>query len=144
MLDLSNVNLVKYMSIPYIWGGSSFSGADCYGLVVLFYKEQFKLNIFDYKNLASQFEGDVSNSSAFSDNCEDEFVKIKEKDLKSGDIILFCNNSTTPNHIAIYLGNDKIVHMLDSRKGCCVSTLSVWKQKAYGYYRHKQLAKEES
>ena len=81
MLDLSNVNLVKYMSIPYIWGGSSFSGADCYGLVVLFYKEQFKLNIFDYKNLASQFEGDVSNSSAFSDNCEDEFVKIKEKDL---------------------------------------------------------------
>lgn len=132
------------MSIPYIWGGSSFSGADCYGLVVLFYKEQFKLNIFDYKNLASQFEGDVSNSSAFSDNCEDEFDKIKERNLKAGDIILFCNNSATPNHIAIYLGKDKIVHMLDSKKGCCVSTLSIWRQKVYGYYRHKQFTKEES
>lgn len=42
------INHVKYLSIPYQHGGSSFQGCDCLGLLRLVYREEYGITIPEY------------------------------------------------------------------------------------------------
>jgi hypothetical protein len=41
------INVRKYIGIPFVDRQASFSGADCYGLLRLFYREEFGRDIAD-------------------------------------------------------------------------------------------------
>ena len=41
------INIRKYIGIPFVDRGDSFKGADCYGLLRLFYREEFGRYIAD-------------------------------------------------------------------------------------------------
>jgi cell wall-associated NlpC family hydrolase len=46
-------------------------------------------------------------------------VDISER--QPGDLIFYGNSSGTVNHVAIYIGNDKIVHASNQRDGIKIS-----------------------
>lgn len=89
---------LKYVGNPYVWGGSSLTkGADCSGFVMAVYKE-FGISLPHY----------------------DASIREKGKAVSSldkaipGDVICYSG------HVAIYLGNNKIVHAANSEQGICV------------------------
>ena len=86
---------LQFVGNPYKWGGNSLTnGCDCSGFVNLIYRH------FGFKNVPRQ-------SQAFKQYGE----PVAFENLKAGDIVIY------PGHVAIYIGNGKIVEAQSSKAG---------------------------
>ena len=100
----------NWIGTPYKYGGLSKSGVDCSGFTYLLYKAVYN------KTLTRQSAG------MLTDNC----TRINKSQLKEGDLVFFRTDgkkTTTPNHVGVYLKNNKFVHASTS-KGVVVSDLT--------------------
>ncbi len=105
--DIVNTAL-KYVGYPYVHGGNSLTkGTDCSGFTKLIYKK------FGY-SLARTPGGQIPNGRT-----------IKRSELQPGDLVFYMNSAgTRVGHVAIYIGNNKIVHASNRRDGIKVSNMN--------------------
>lgn len=97
----------KFVGNPYVWGGTSLTnGADCSGFVQSVYKS-FGITI--PRDSRSQ--------------CAGAGYKVSLDALQAGDLIFYTNSSGVVNHVAMYIGNGKVVHASDPRSGIIISTM---------------------
>jgi peptidoglycan DL-endopeptidase CwlO len=95
---------LKFVGNPYVWGGESLTnGADCSGFVQAVYAD------FGY------YLPRVSRSQASAGK------SVSESDLLPGDLLFYGTSSGYINHVAMYIGNGKIVHAANSRQGIITS-----------------------
>lgn len=97
--NISGQTLVNYalqfVGNPYKWGGNSLTnGCDCSGFVNLIYRH------FGFTNVPRQ-------SQAFKSYGK----PVAFANIKAGDIVVY------PGHVAIYIGNGKIVEAQSSKAG---------------------------
>lgn len=86
---------LQFVGNPYKWGGNSLTnGCDCSGFVNLIYRH------FGFKNVPRQ-------SQAFKSYGQ----PVAFANIKAGDIVVY------PGHVAIYIGNGKIVEAQSTRAG---------------------------
>ena len=96
----------KFVGNPYSWGGESLTkGADCSGFVWRIFRD-FGVD-FDRTTAASM----ASNLG----------TKVSTSDRQPGDLIFYTNSSGHVNHVALYIGNDRIVHAANKRQGIITS-----------------------
>lgn len=85
---------LKFVGNPYKWGGNSLTnGCDCSGFVHLIY---------------AHFGFDVPRQSQAFKTCGQA---VSFSNIKAGDIVVY------PGHVAIYIGNGKIVEAQSSKAG---------------------------
>lgn len=100
----------SWIGAPYKYGGSTKKGTDCSGMTFTIYKAVYG------KTLTR------TSAGMLSDNCK----KISKKELREGDLVFFRTDgkrSSTPNHVGIYLKENKFIHASTS-KGVIVSDLN--------------------
>lgn len=97
---------LKHVGNPYVYGGSSLTkGTDCSGFTSSVYKN-FGINI--QRSSRAQYG---SNGKA-----------VKKADLQPGDLVFYGYNGNI-SHVAIYMGDNKIVHASTPKTGICISPL---------------------
>jgi SH3-like domain-containing protein len=94
----------SFMGRPYLWGGTSGKGMDCSG----FTKTVFYLN-------GLELPRDASQQVHVGEEVPTDTTLVN---LKRGDFIFFGRKATSANrekvtHVAIYLGDGKIIHASD-------------------------------
>ncbi len=95
----------KFVGYSYKWGGESLTGgADCSGFVWRIYDD------FGYSIPRVSYQQAASAG-----------IKVDLDSRKPGDLIFYANSSGTVNHVAMYIGNDQIVHAANSRQGIIIS-----------------------
>ncbi len=95
----------QYIGNRYVWGGTSLTkGADCSGFV---------LSVF------RNFGVSLPHSSVAQAGCG---KKISVSEAKPGDLI-FYGNGRRINHVAICIGNGRIVHASSPRTGIITSNM---------------------
>lgn len=87
---------MKYMAVQYRWGGRSFRGIDCSGLVSI---SHLRCGVLIYRD-ASIVDGWPIKRLAIEDFKAPEALDV----LKKGDALYF------PGHIAMYIGDGKYIH----------------------------------
>ena len=87
---------MKYMGVQYRWGGKSFRGIDCSGLVSISY---MRCGVLIYRD-ASIVDGWPIQRLALEELKAPEVLAS----LKKGDALYF------PGHIAMYIGDGKYIH----------------------------------
>lgn len=97
----------SWIGVPYRYGGNSRFGVDCSGLVCVAFEKGA-----DIKLPRSSYEQ--------ADFCK----KVSRDKIQPGDLIFFTSKKggSRINHVAIYLGENKIVHATSSR-GVIISSL---------------------
>jgi len=123
------------IGIPFKEHGRDRKGVDCFGLILLFYKELgFKIDDYQYK--PDWFKGDYN---FFLENYHKYAERIPENQmLMPGDAILFKDFNNCPTHIGIYLGNGKFIHCL-KKVGVVINKLNEepFKSRIEGRFRVK-------
>lgn len=91
---------LQFVGNPYVWGGNSLTnGCDCSGFVHEVY-EYFGYNL-------------VRHSTSFLK----EGVAVSLDEIQAGDIVVYYPNSSGVGHVAIYIGNGKIVEAQSTKAG---------------------------
>ena len=90
----------KFLGNPYVYGGTSLThGTDCSGFTMGVYKH-FGYNLPRTSGSQSSYGKKVSSLS----------------NAKPGDL-LFYSNGTRINHVALYMGNNKVIHASNPKDG---------------------------
>ena len=107
-LDAKREEVVKYAKKfkgnKYVYGGTSLTnGTDCSGFTMSVYKH-FGYNLPRTSGSQSTYGKKVSSLS----------------DAKPGDLLFYSKNSTV-NHVALYMGNNKVIHASNPSTGITTS-----------------------
>lgn len=116
----------SFLGIPYLHGGRSRAGVDCWGLCVLFYKEVYGIGLPDAKYAEDE------TAALIAENMHEGFRRV-EKPLP-GDFVLICNGGDVPNHIGIVINRFQFIHSMQPH-GVYTSHLRRWGRRIYGFYR---------
>ena len=112
---------MKYIGVPYLWGGDSPSAFDCSGLVQWTIKKTHNILIPRTTNL--QY------------NKWSRYFKIDLFQIKPGDIIYFKTYSANPvSHVGIYIGDNSFIHSPNQNENVMISKIQgYWKNTFVGF-----------
>jgi cell wall-associated NlpC family hydrolase len=96
---------LKYLGIPYKWGGYSSGGLDCSGFV----KAVFAAHGINLPRVAREQAGVGS--------------AVNGKDLRPGDRLYFACKGGSVDHTGIYIGNGYFIHSSVGRRGVAVDSI---------------------
>jgi cell wall-associated NlpC family hydrolase len=111
-------NAMRFLGVPYVFGGTSTGGFDCSGYV----QHVFAMMGFHLPRTAdAQFYAGRTIAGA----------------MKPGDLVFFQTYLPGPSHVGIYLGNDEFVHASSSH-GVTISSLhqAYWSVRYLGAKRY--------
>jgi len=97
-------NAMRFLGVPYVFGGTSSAGFDCSGYV------QHVFALLGY-HIPRTADGQYYAGK-----------RIAGAAISPGDLVFFQTYASGPSHVGIYLGNDRFVHASSSR-GVTVSSL---------------------
>ncbi|MEU0398355.1 C40 family peptidase [Streptomyces sp. NPDC006208] len=79
----------KYLGVPYVWAGTTSSGLDCSGLIVVAFRDAY---------------GVTPPRTTYLQEVWGQLKKVGRGDLSPGDLVFW------PGHVAIYVGSGKVIH----------------------------------
>ena len=86
---------------------------DCYALVKDYYEQELGISLPEYERPEVWHE--VGRSILLENFAEFGFEQIKFEDLQPNDCLLMQVGAGVPNHCAVYIGNNTILHHVDGR-----------------------------
>lgn len=117
----------KYIGIPFKFGGRTYKELDCYGLIMLLYKEIHGIEIPDV--VSPTFIADIANLVT------SEKKKWESCELEEGAVIIFSIRGYGA-HVGYYIGEDRIIHTWEGTGGVTIERLAfAWKHRILGVYR---------
>lgn len=122
----------QYMTVPYVEGGRTLDGWDCWGCVYVVGKEVYGRNYpsyddtyevpFDYDELCNLI---VTQSRS----------RWTQKGVPTpGDVIVF-NIKGRPVHVGLFIGQSMFIHALDGSNTTIEKyTSALWRKRVEGFY----------
>ena len=97
---------LRYVGVPYVWGGGSWSGLDCSGFVKTVYD--------DFGITLPRVSRDQASVGA----------PVAWNDLQPGDRLYFACKGPDIDHCGIYMGSGLFIHSSSRRGGVAVDNLA--------------------
>ena len=117
---------LKYVGNPYRYGGISLTkGTDCSGFTHSVYK---KFGYDLYHNAYQQMK---------------DTKKVSMKNIKPGDLIFYGYSKSSCSHVALYIGNGKVVHASTPQTGIVISDYKYRKYCGVGRVLEEETFPEE-
>jgi len=107
------MEIIKYINVPYQYGGNSKSGIDCSAFTQSIYKNTLSVNLL--RSAREQYK----QGEGISDVGE----------LRFGDLVFFnTRENVRPGHVGIYIGDNLFAHA-STKKGVTISSIN------HSYYK---------
>ncbi|HEX5724867.1 MAG TPA: SH3 domain-containing C40 family peptidase [Longimicrobiaceae bacterium] len=87
---------VRWLGVPYLWGGVTLGGVDCSGFVQALYRMHGR---------ALPRDSDQQSRAGEPVACGDDFC-----DLRAGDLLFFAEEPGRCSHVAMSAGGSRIIH----------------------------------
>jgi len=127
--------LKTMMAIPYVHKGRDYSGADCGGGIIIFYRDFLGITLPDF-NLDYDVNWAVKvDKSLLIENYYKFFDKVDKPAIY--DIVLFQTKKGIANHGGVVIGNGKFFHIC--KAGASINSYNdeTFKRRLNGFYHYK-------
>lgn len=129
--DIHKFRLVK----PLLGRDFQHGTTDCYSL----FRDAYHLAGINLPDFYREDNWWQTEKNLYLDNMQQQgFYQIDQQQIVDGDVILICLGSTTPNHAAIYVGHQQILHHSPNRKSKRDFYNGFWLKYTHSIWRHKQ------
>lgn len=130
----------KIITTPFIEGGRDYSGCDCWGLILLAYRDVLGVEIPNYENVFySGQESLVSVSEEIEQikSCQSVFREVVNP--QKGDIVFF-NMLGRPIHVGFVIDEKTMIHT-SKTSGVAIENYRSpkWSKRLQAFYRHKTM-----
>ena len=127
---------------PYEGRQYLLNKADCYRLAVEYYEREYQKFLTEYLADDSWLRAQMNPRTynlMLRKYAENGFEKVSS--IQKGDALLIntVGDVGDPNHIAIYLGDDSILHHIPNKLSCVQQYTSFWKSRTSAILRLKDL-----
>jgi len=128
------MQIEKYIGLKYKEKGRDFDGLDCWGLVRLFYKNEYKI---DLPSFSSEYEQtDVQRIQDLIAQYKEGWESI-EKPVE-GSIVLF-RVLGTESHVGVALNEEQFLHVRENQDSAIENLSSpFWKKRIVGYFKYSE------
>lgn len=118
----------EYLGIPFEYKGRTREKLDCYGLVMLLYKDIYGIDLPDVNSPT------ILNEIA--DLVSTEKLKwTPTSELEEGTVIIF-NIRGYGSHVGMYVGDDYFIHTWEATDGVVIERLGLgWTHRILGTYK---------
>jgi len=123
---------------PFIGRKFSYGVLDCCTLIRDIYKRELNT---DFTCFSGQDEWWLRGENRYLDNYKEQgFIQVlDENDIRKYDIFLIKLVSPVPNHAAVFIGGDKIIHHVHGRLSNREIYGGYWRKHTTHHLRHKSL-----
>ena len=133
---ISHKNLLPYEGRQY-----RLNVADCYRLAKDFYQREFGITLNSYTADQSYLRLAINvqvRNTMLLQYVQNGFEQVANPQFGDGILISSGNNLNAPEHVAIYLGNDMLLHHYASKLSCTQPYSQFWKARTVMIVRHKE------
>ncbi|WP_336747753.1 C40 family peptidase [Aureimonas altamirensis] len=123
-----------YIGIPFQDGGRTREGADCWGVLNIFYAEELGIALPSFSDQYTTTEDRVALSNVINGNMDD-WIEVDEPQFADAVLIALGGAKT---HIGIYIGNNLVLHT-DRKSGSFIEPIHSPKlnRRIDSFYRHR-------
>ena len=123
----------------FVWGSD-----DCYGLLRDFYKDMFGIEL---ENIARPEYFWDNGMNLYMDHYYSQGfrpIDVHPTQWQFGDVALMAIRSNTPNHVAIMVEDNKILHHLYNGLSTIELYKGNWRDRTVGIFRHKDVQVDQT
>lgn len=125
------MNYTDYIGIPFAYNGRTRKELDCYGLVMLLYKELKGIEVPDVIS--------PNYLKACEEVVDREKLKWTPCDIEEGAVLVF-NIGGYGAHVGYVIGPDKMIHTWEKTNGVTIERLSSgWNRRIIGCYKYEKV-----
>lgn len=124
------LNYQDLVGIPFVDGGRTPQGLDCWGLVRYIYQQrgvQLPNYPIDPKNRDAVHQALVKGAAS-------SWEKVEQP--QEGDVVLLELAIRCANHVGVYIGHGNFIHAYGT--SVVIDRLSHWQSRVVGFYRPKE------
>lgn len=126
-----------YIGLPYLSGGRTRAGVDCWGLLNLVWAERFGLMLPSYDGPLWQKGASAKDVAAAASAFSANFKQIEPGQEREGDGLLL-RMLGVPLHVALVVAPGWMLHVEDNNDSCLETYRSFqWEKRILGFYRHE-------
>lgn len=129
----------QYVGLPFQERGRSWEGVDCYGIIYLFYRENWGIDL----PWETGYHG-VEDTRSITELVNDEaqrWHRVPQGSERMGDVVLL-RSTETGKHMGLVVTRGKMLHASRMAEATVVERYNTSTRKARieGFYRHEQMA----
>jgi len=125
---------LDFLGLQFKHQGRDWNGVDCWGLVILYYKEVLGIELPDW-----DYEPDWSKRGGNFFIEKNNGIGVRVKRPKKNDVVLFYidKNTKVPNHAGIVTDTFAKFMIQAGKSGVCSACYEapIWKNRLEGFYR---------
>ena len=131
------MNFERYIGIPWRAGGRGMAGADCWGLVWLFYRNELAIEIPDYRD-AYDLSCDAGELGNLITEKLTGWVEVGKPEPGS---VALLNRTGQPCHVGIVAPGRRLLHVESAEAPSCLVPLTdSLRRRLVGYFVPKGLS----
>jgi cell wall-associated NlpC family hydrolase len=129
------MNYIKYLQIPFHHLGRDFKGCDCFGLVRLFYREEFNITLPDYTDYEENWH--LLDARRITKSYT-KFGFSKKKDAPQYGDVLLLDEAGYPKHLGVVVAGGYFLHTTQSGTCCHSYKAGEYSQAIHSVFRFKK------
>ena len=134
------MNFGKYVGIPFLDGGASHEGCDCWGLIRLIYDERFGIALPEYNDVSSRDLRRVAREMEKGSSSDPVWRQVYEP--RAFDVVLMrVFSGSIVAHVGIVISRHQFLHVERSSHAAIVPFRHrMYCDRIAGFRRHEDMA----
>lgn len=112
---------------------------DCYSLIRDYYKQKLGIRLSDYERPDNWWSGECTLDLYRDNYAKEGFYEVRDRLLQPHDFLIIQVASAKPNHGAIYVGNNEILHHMMDRLSSKDIYDEYWRRRTVLHLRHEDV-----